>query len=78
MGTTPEDMEQSRLWSGNMLYAPEALPFSFVFAGRKITGIPASWKPDIRRRRIDANLVETLIEGNDAQTGLHVRAECLE
>jgi alpha-galactosidase len=58
--------------------ATERLPISLVYGGEKITGIPAGWSPLGHTRRIDANLIETIFEGTDARTGLHVRAECLE
>ncbi len=73
--TRPEDMEKSRLWLGRRMGAPETLPFSFVYGGQKISGIPQAWNPVTSKRRIDANLVETVVEGNDPATGLAVRAE---
>ena len=76
--TTPEDMQRSRLWTGRFLAAPETLPISFTYGGRRIAGIPADWRPTCRRRRIDANLVESIFEGRDDATGLTIRVECLE
>jgi len=77
MGTDPADMEKIQLWLGKGMREPEALPFSFVYGGRKTSGIPAEWKPVVQRRRIDANLVETVVEGDDPATGVNVWVECL-
>ena len=77
IGTTAEDMEKSRSWTG-FLADPEKLPFSFIYDGKKVSGIPAGWNPVSKKRRIDANLIETVYEGNDAARGLHIRVECLE
>jgi alpha-galactosidase len=76
--TLPEDMEKSRFWSRNRMSGPETLPFSFIYDHQKITGIPQGWKPVTRYHRIDANLVETVFEGQDPDTGLNVRVECIE
>ena len=73
--TRPEDMEKSRLWLGRRMSAPETLPFSFVYGGQKNRGIPQAWNPVLSQRRIDANLVETVVEGSDPKTGLAVRVE---
>ena len=76
--TTPEDMLKSRSWAGHFVSAPENLPVSFLYDGKEITGIPSVWTPVCQKLRIDANLIETIFEGNDASTGLRVRVECLE
>jgi len=77
-GTIPEDMEKSRLWTGHFFANPEKLPFSFIYDGKKISGIPEGWNPVFQKRRIDANLIETVYEGNDTVSGLYIRMECLE
>ncbi len=74
----PEDMAQSRLWTRPFLASPTELPFSFTFDGRRIVGIPHEWNPVTTARRIDANIVETVHEGTDGNTGLKVRVEVLE
>jgi alpha-galactosidase len=76
--TQPEDMVKSRAVVDRFLSGPAGLPIAFGFGGKAITGIPGDWKPVVRKRRIDANLVETVFEGNDPQTGLNVRVESLE
>ena len=76
--TTPDDMSKSRSWTGRFLSGPTDLPISFVFDGRAISGIPKGWRPTSNRRRIDANICETVFEGNDPATGLNVRVECTE
>jgi alpha-galactosidase len=76
--TTVEDMAKSRSWVGHFVSAAEKLPVSFLYDGKEIAGIPAAWAPTRHRRRIDANLIETIFEGNDPATGLQVRVECLE
>jgi alpha-galactosidase len=76
-GTTADDMRQSRLWTDHFLSAPEQLPISFVYDGRKVTGIPSSWDAKRVDRRIDATIVETTFDGTDPRTGLNLRVECL-
>ena len=76
-GTHPEEMNKSRFWSA-LLARPETLPFSLVYDGRKMNGIPQTWNPSIQKRRIDANLIETVITGRDPDTELQIRVECLE
>ncbi|HWE63530.1 MAG TPA: alpha-galactosidase [Chloroflexota bacterium] len=76
--TTAEDMVKGRSWTGQLLSAPEHLPISFLYDGHEIHGIPSRWMPESHRRRIDATMIETIFEGFDGETGLHVRVECLE
>ena len=78
VGTRREDMEQSRAWTARFLSGPDVVPISFVFDGKLIREIPADWNPSSRKRRVDANLVETVFEGREAQSGLSLRIECLE
>jgi alpha-galactosidase len=75
--TTPEDMQKSRSWTEHFLAHPGSLPISFTYDGKKVTGIPESWHPVSHKRRIDANLIETVYEGQDPAAGLNVRVECL-
>ena len=77
-GPQPLDMEKSRAWTGRFLGDAASLPISFLLDGKPVTGIPADWKPVSRCRRIDANLVETIFEGRQPQTGLGLRVECAE
>ena len=76
--TKPEDMLKSRAWSERFFSGAADLPISFVLGGKAIGGIPEDWQPVVKRRPIDANISETVFEGNDAGTGLHVRVECTE
>ncbi len=76
--TTAADMAKSRSWVGRFMSATETLPLSFLYDGRDIAGIPSAWAPTLQRRRVDANLIETMFEGNDPTTGLRIRVECLE
>jgi alpha-galactosidase len=76
-GTSPEDILKSRTWVAPLIADAEHLPISFVYDGRKVTGIPAHWAPTRADRRLDAAIVETTFEGTDPQTGLSVRVECL-
>lgn len=73
-----EDMARNHAVVGRFLSGPASLPVAFGLGGKTITGIPGDWKPVSRRRRIDANIVETVFEGNDPQTGLNIRVESLE
>jgi alpha-galactosidase len=66
------------MWAGRFITGPASLPIAFRLDDKAITGIPEDWKPVSRRRRVDANIVETVLEGNDPGTGLNIRAECLE
>lgn len=74
----PEDMLKSREWAGNFLSDPADLPISFVLDDKAVRGIPEEWQPVSSRRSIDANICETIFEGNDAGTGLSIRVECTE
>lgn len=76
--TIPEDMLQSISWMGRFVSTPVNLPISFNFDGKAIAGIPEEWNPVSRRRRIDANIIETIFEGNDVKTGLNIRVEWQE
>ncbi len=75
--TQPADMEKIRQWLGQATTSPETLPISFVSNGQKVHGIPQTWNPVIRSRRIDANMVETVFEGIDPATGLAAKVEIL-
>jgi len=76
--TTSEDMRKSRAWVGRLFSDAANLPISFVLDGKAIAGIPKEWHPVSDRRRIDANISETVFEGNDGRIGLNVRVECTE
>ena len=76
--TRPEDMSKSRTWVGRFFSGAADLPISFVLDGKAVGGIPEEWQPVSTRRRIDANICETIYEGNDPGTGLNVRVECTE
>ena len=73
--TLPADMAQSRAWSEPVFAQAAALPISFVLDGQTIRGIPAAWLPTTHRRRLDANLIETVFEGTDPASRLKVRVE---
>ncbi len=75
---SPDDMRKARAWVGYFLAAPANLPISFQYDGQPVKGIPANWNPVKKRRRMDANLIETVFEGNHPATGLTLRVECLE
>jgi alpha-galactosidase len=76
--TTPEDMSRSREWTRSFFSRPSDLPISFVLDGDTIKGIPDKWQPAAHRRRIDANILETVFEGTDPKTSLNIRVECTE
>lgn len=73
--TTPEDMRMSRDVAARFLTDPSTLPLSFVLDETAIAGIPKDWHPVPIRRRIDATIIETVIEGTDPTTGLEIRVE---
>ena len=77
MQPVPEDFAKIRSWTEQLFSNPENLPFSFQYDGKKINGIPASWKPTQRSRRLDASLAETVYEAKDPAGALSVRVECL-
>src|ERR1700687_1362257 len=76
--TKPEDMLMSRTWAARYLSNAADLPISFVLNGQIIRGLPNAWQPIVNRRRIDANITETVFEGTDNKSGLQVRVECTE
>ena len=74
----PQDMAAARALSQRLMARAAALPISFTYGGQPVAGIPEAWQPTSARRRIDANIVETVFEGLDRRTGLGVRVVCLE
>ena len=73
-----QDMERSRAWTSRWLSSPSSVPVSFVLGDKAVAGIPADWKPVSERRRIDANIIETVFEGREAKSGLRLRVVCAE
>jgi alpha-galactosidase len=71
-------MDKNRLLAERFIASPDSLPISFRLDGKAVTGIPESWKPVSQRRRVDANIVETVFEGADPRSGLKLRVECAE
>ena len=71
-------MSQSREWTGRFISGLAELPISFVFDGGAMSGIPPEWQPVTSRRRVDANIIETVFEGTEAGSGLNLRVECTE
>ena len=76
--TTAADMKRIGGWKEHHLLTPHTLPFSYALADRRLRGIPPDFHPSVARRRIDANIVETVYEGTDDTTGLTIRVECFE
>ena len=68
--TTPEDMLMCRMWATRYFSNAADLPITFVLDGQAIHGIPEAWQPVVNRRRVDANIVETVFEGTDQRDGL--------
>ena len=73
--TQPEDMALGRAWSERFFSDPTDLPISFMLEGRAVRGLPANWQPTAQRRRVDANIVETIYSGADPDSGLALRVE---
>ena len=57
--------------------APEDIPLQFKLGDRAIRGIPAEFCPTVTHRLIDCNMVQYVIEGQNAD-GLSILAEYLE
>lgn len=76
--TQPADLAQRQAWAGHFFRDAATVPLSFVLAGETIRGLPAAWQPVVTRRRIDANLIETVFEGAAPDGDLHLRVECTE
>lgn len=74
----PADMLRSQAWAKRYLSRANDLPISFVLGDQAIHGIPQDWQPVVTRRRIDSKRIETIFEGTDPKTRLHVRVECTE
>ena len=74
----PADMLRSQEWAKRYLSRATDLPISFVLGDQPIHGIPQEWQPVVSKRRIDGNRSETIFEGTDPKTRLHVRVECTE
>ena len=71
-------MASLRAWSEPFFSSAANLPISFELAGQPIRGLPDSWHPVSRRRRIDANLSETIFQAAHPASGLRVRVEVTE
>lgn len=78
MPARPADMDLLHCWTHDLLAAPTQLPFSLTCGGLRLSGMPPSWHATSHRRRLDANLVETVHEGTDPKTGLRVQVEVLQ
>ena len=76
--TKPADMRRARPGWNAIFPAPPNSRSLLCLAGETINGIPAAWQPLEQRRRVDANIIERVFEGNDPATGLNVRVECTE
>ena len=74
--TRPEEMAALYAWAARM-QDPSALPISLRCDGVRVAGIPETWHPWRTTRRLDANLVETVWQGQDSATGLTIRVEGL-
>ena len=57
--------------------SPESIPLSFVYDGEVVHGLPASFHPSVTMRMPDANMLQYIIEGEDAR-GLHIRVEYVQ
>ena len=57
--------------------APDNIPLQFKLGDRLVCGIPAEFAPTVSHRLIDCNMVQYVIEGQNAD-GLHIRAEYIE
>ena len=76
--TTPHDMLRIRTLADRFFGRAADLPISFVLDGKPLSGIPDHWHPVSNMRWIDANIRETVFEGTDPTTGLHIRVECTQ
>lgn len=77
-GTLLMDMEKNRTLTKRFFQCEATLPISFIYNDKKIRGIPCEWNPVHRKYRIDSNIIQTIYEGNDINTGLNIKVECLE
>ncbi|HET6487380.1 MAG TPA: alpha-galactosidase [Spirochaetia bacterium] len=68
-------MARHREWTERFLSDP---PVSFTLDGKAFTGIPASWAPSAKTRRIDAAITERTFAGQDPVSGIAIRIECVE
>lgn len=76
--TTAEDMERIRACVWGFLQNANDLPVACTIGSRAFRGIPQNFAPRIEKRFIDSNLIEYTLIGTDNETGIEVRAECLE
>lgn len=76
--TTPEDMALRRADTEWLQASPAHWPCTFVYGGKQVRGIPEAWQPVTTTHTLDADLIETMHEGTDPETGLRVRVEVLE
>ncbi len=57
--------------------APKAIPFTFMYGDRKITGIPEEFSPKASREAIDSNITRVTVCGKN-EAGLEIKAEYTE
>lgn len=74
----PSDMSLIRRWTAALLSSPDSIPMAFTYSGQDIAGLPREWNPVSARRRVDANIVETIHTATDPVTGLNLRVEVTE
>ncbi len=76
--TTPDDMAKCHFWTEKFLSDAVNLPVSFLYDGKIVRGIADAWHPVAQKSRIDGNVLQTVYEGKDGDTGLAMKVECLE
>lgn len=69
-----EEMKQKQDWvEDNLLSKKTALPFSFIYDGKKSGDLLPSWKRTSNRRSLDANRTEHTITWKESASGLAVK-----
>ena len=71
--TSANDMALCRKYAGHFFEAPENLPVSYTYGGKKYRGLPKD--SSVAKRFLDANMVETTIAGTIGD--LQIKAECI-
>ncbi len=76
---TAHEMQAKQIWvKSKLTHAKAELPFSFVYDGQALSGLPSEWSIERHQEKLDAQRTRHTLSGKDGKTGLAVRCEAIE
>jgi len=66
-------MHKLREWTESLFLSTDRLPITFFYAGQRIRGIPEDWLPQVRRQRVDANILTSTFTGKYPENDVDIR-----